>query len=209
MFEGKLSHLKGDVGAIQSKIARADDIEQNMDSLLDKRFAEVGSKLESTLKTLVDGNNSAQSATFSAAIQNAVLSLTQTQQILINSLSRISTEATEAKGELSSGIGGVEKSVATSNADIVAKMNTSVKAIEKSIKAIPVPKATDLSGLSKDVRSLEKAIKSIPKTVLPKQKDFSADIKKLMDMIKNRTHTFEVERNTFDDLVTSIKVTSE
>jgi ABC-type transporter Mla subunit MlaD len=206
----KLEYLMKNINGVQADLDEADDVKSNMDSMLEKRFANINKTIEASLKDLIRQSGDGQSAAFSQAVQQAMLSLTQTQTILLQSLAQLSSDGKKQTEQICADIDSVATQSTKNTSGISKEINDAKADITKTIKAIPVPKPTDLRGLSKDIKSLEGVIKSIPKTVIPEQIDISGDLKALKDIIKNRTHVFEVEREQFGDkLIKTITATSK
>jgi hypothetical protein len=206
----KLEYLMKNINGVQADLREADDVKSNMDSMLEKRFANINKTIEASLKDLIRQSGDGQSAAFSQAVQQAMLSLTQTQTILLQSISQLSADGKKQTEQICADIDAVSAQSTKNTSGISKEINDAKADITKTIKAIPVPKPTDLRGLSKDIKSLEGVIKSIPKTVIPEQIDISGDLKALKDIIKNRTHVFEVEREQFGDkLIKTITATSK
>jgi hypothetical protein len=130
---------------------------------------------------------------------------------MIDDLKHLERKISEQlKTEISADIGKLNKQTEKNGVEIGKKLTAVGNDITKAIGNIPVPKATDLSGLSKDIKALDRTIKAIPKTVIPEQKDMGHYFESLEKMIKGRTHTFEVEREEFGDkLIKTITATSK
>ena len=209
----KLEYLMKGMQGVQNDLDEADHVKSNMDSMLEKRFSEINRTIEASLKDLVRNAGDGQVAAFNSAIQQAMLQLTQTQQILLNSLNRIANNGKKYKEEICKDIDMLAKDLGKQNASLEKGLSTEIKnataEINKSIQAIPEPPKTDLSPVTKGIANISKQIKAIPKTEIPEQKDFTDAFKSLEKKIENRTHVFTVERESFSDLIKTIKVTSK
>jgi len=204
--------MKGMQG-VQNDLNEADHVKSNMDSMLEKRFSEINRTIEASLKDLVRNAGDGQVASFNSAVQQAMLSLTQTQTILLNGINQLSSDSGEYKEDICKDIEMLAKDLGKQNAALEKGLSTEIKTataeINKSIQAIPEPPKTDLSPVTKGMANISKQIKAIPKTEIPEQKDFTDAFKSLEDKIENRTHVFTIERESFSDLIKTIKVTSK
>jgi hypothetical protein len=136
----KLEYLMKGMDSIKTDLDEADHVKSNMDSMLEKRFGAINKNIESALKDLVRQGSDSQAVAFNSAVQQAMLQLTQTQQLLMNSLAKISTAPDEAKEAICADIDKLATRTAKGDLTISKQINDVTADIKKSIKAIPVPK---------------------------------------------------------------------
>ena len=197
----RLEHLYNGMQGVKRDLDEADSIKNNADEFLGKRFDESDKKLDKSLKNVL--KEQSEQAVFAASVHQTVLQVTQNNQMLLHGMindlktleRQLSDQTTRIKDDVKSSKDGLK-----GKSDDLSKKLTSIGTdISKAIGNIPVPKATDLSGLSKQISALNSTIKAIPKTVIPEQKDMGHYFASLEKMIKGRTHTFTVEREEFGD----------
>lgn len=200
---GKLAHLTSGVEQIRKKLENAEM--GDIGNVLDDGLAKVNKNLQDSLDKLVKEANQSQNVAFSNAVQQAVLSVTQSQQIILNALSRItaqvieSAEATSKEvDKVNSGVGGVKSSLA-------GQIDNLAKLVERLPTQIPEPEKVDLSGIDKNIKALGGVIKAIPAPIIPEQKDATPAIKALEKKLAKRVHEFTIHRDD-DKLVTKITV---
>ena len=207
---GKLSHLTSGVQDIRRKLESAEMGE--VGNLLDENFTKVNRKLEKSLNSLISQANQYQDRAFTSAVQQAVLGVTQSQQIILNALSRITEQVLESSHELREELKGeVEKvdgnvgSVAGNLAGLIDKL---AKSVERLPTAFPEQVKTDLSNLEKGLLQLELAIKEIPMPEMPKSIDIRPQLSGLEKKLGKRVHTFKIERGK-DNLIHTITVVTK
>jgi hypothetical protein len=212
----KLEHLLNGMNGVQSKLNEADTMKADTEGYLGKRFDESDQKLDKSLKNVL--KEQSEQAVFASAVHQTVLQVAQNNQLMLHNMindlkaleGQVREQTSKLKKELGGDLGKLNTQATKNGTEIGNKLSEVGNDITKAIGNIPVPKATDLTGLSKDIKRLEGAIKSIPKTIIPEQKDLTGSFKSLEKMIKNRTHTFEVEREQFGDkLIKTITATSK
>ena len=207
----KLEHLVKGMNGIKSELDDADSRKNNSDDLFKQRFDESDKKLDKSLKNVI--KEQSEQAVFSTAIHQTVLQVAQNTQMtingMINDLKHLERQVIDQTTRIKDDVKSAKVGINGQGDDLSKKLTSIGSDITAAIKSIPVPKATDLSGLSKQMKALDSTIKAIPKTVIPEQKDLTASFKSLEKMIKGRTHTFEVERDPFNDLIKTIKVASK
>jgi hypothetical protein len=196
-------------GAMQIR----DKLEKNevgdSEDYFERGFSKVNKNLEGTLKELIQQAGQSQDMAFNRAVSQAVLSVTQSQQIILNALQRITSEVIstgkdvkdQGASTVKSGVSGMEKSI---SAQIAALATT----VAKLPTQFPVQKETDLSPVINGLKQVNNAVKALPKSipevVFPKQLDFSKDIKSLEKKIDNRVFEFNIERD--NELIKKVTV---
>ena len=163
----KLGHLVDGMNGIQRNLDEADSVKSNMDSMLEQRFSDINKTIEASLKDLVRGAKEGQTAAFSGAVQQAMLQLTQTQQILLNSLDRISGDNRGYKDEICADLDKLSKEHTKSSSSITKQINDTSAEINKNIKALPKPPIKELGAISEKIDGVSKQIDAIP---VPKKK---------------------------------------
>lgn len=205
---GSLAHLTGGMERVKEKLAQADAMGLDLSDLLGRKFAEVNENLGKNLKTLVEQSASAQSGAFSRAVQDAVMNITQSQQIIINSNLGVLQGLLKLKEELSEEVEEVKSGVGSSSSTLAEQIGEVAKSVGRLPTAFPEPEKVDLSKVLNGISNLGTMVKSIP-TEIPKAEktDLSAIEKRLEaleEAMKKRVHTFEVER--VNDQIKTIKV---
>ena len=205
---GNLAHLTGGMERVKEKLAQADAMGLNLSDLLGKKFAEVNENLGRNLKVLVEQAGNAQSSAFSKAVQQAVMNITQSQQIIINSNLGVLQGLLKLKEELSEEVEEVKSGVGSSSTSLSEQISVVAKGIERLPTSFPEAKEVDLSKVLNGISNLGTMVKGIP-TEIPKAEktDLSAIEKRLEaleEAMKKRVHTFEVER--VNDQIKTIKV---
>ena len=204
---GSLAHLTGGIDKIRTKLEQADAMGLDLSDLLGKKFDDVNSKLEKNLNTLITQANQSQNTAFSTAVQQAVLNITQSQQIMLNSNLRVLQELVKLKEELSEEVGEVKSGVGSVNESLASQIENLAKSVEKLPTRFPEQKDVDLSEIVSGIKNLYSSIKAIPVPEMPKQKDIAPLFKNLEKKLSKRVHTFEIERA--NDLIKKIVVTTK
>jgi len=205
---GNLAHLTGGIERIREKLEQADAMGLNLSDLLGKKFAAVNDSLEKNLKTLVEQSSQSQSRAFQTAVQEAVLNITRSQQIMLNSNVGVLQELLKLKEELSEEVGEVKNGVGSSSESLSGQINAIAKGIELLPTSFPEPEKVDLSKVLNGISNLGTMVKSIPTEIPKAEKTDLSSIEKrltaLEEALKKRVHTFEVER--VNDQIKIIKV---
>jgi len=171
-------------------------------------------------------NNQPQRSTLSTSAEEAVLSVTQSQQMLLNALARLqqqveSSHQTMQKtidtkpimnelGGLRNSIGGIAdptQAIASSIRQIetlgksLAKIELALDRLPTSFPEINIPEQqiTYLSGVMLALDRLTNTNIDIP--------DLTPQLERLEKRLGNRVHEFVIERNPFTDLIDKIVVT--
>ena len=205
---GSLSHLTGGMNRIKEKLDQADAMGLDLSDLLGKKFSEVNSSLEKNLKTLVEQSSQSQNRSFQSAVQDAVLNITRSQQIMLNSNMGVLQELLKLKEELSEEVGEVKSGVGSSSESLSEQINGISKGIERLPTSFPEAKEVDLSKVLNGIMNLNTQVKSID---IPKPEKVSfASIEKrisaLEDTFKKRVHVFEIERKNDQISKVTVKV---
>ena len=205
---GSLSHLTGGMDRIKEKLAQADSMGLNLSDLLGKKFEQVNTSLEKNLKTLVEQSSQSQSRAFQNAVQDAVLNITRSQQIMLNSNMGVLQELLKLKEELSEEVNEVKSGVGSSSETLSEKIMELEKGISQLPTSFPQPEKVDLSQLMNGIMNLNSQVKSIdiPK---PEKVSFSGienRLKTLEDNFKKRVHVFEIERKNDQISKVTVKV---
>lgn len=204
----KLEHLVSGVQQIRSKLEN--DEVGNMSNAFDEGFAKVNKDLNKSMKALVAQANQSQNQAFSNAVQNAILSITQGQQVVLNGLNRMSLEAQKGQDGLNKNIDAAGKAGTVENKVLQAQIDKLSANLAKIPTQHPEQVKTDLSGLDKAVMAVGLAVQSIPTAKFPDMSNnFKLVEKKISDLQKKlstRVHVFEIERDKQSELVTKIVV---
>jgi len=205
---GSLSHLTGGMNRIKEKLDQADAMGLDLSDLLGKKFGEVNSSLEKNLKTLVEQSSQSQSRSFQSAVQDAVLNITRSQQIMLNSNMGVLQELLKLKEELSEEVGEVKSGVGSSSESLSEQINGISKGIERLPTSFPEAKEVDLSKVLNGIMNLNTQVQSLPTSIPKPEKVSFASIEKrisaLEDTFKKRVHVFEIERK--NDQITKVTV---
>ena len=204
----KLAHIQDGMKSLQQRLDSADSIKKSslsdVENIMQGQFSKLSENIQKELKRLVESNNSTQGAATTQAVQNAVYQSTQTQLTLLNSLQKIANDADSASKLINSEIGK-----ASSRKD-VAELSKQLLALGLQIdslpKQFPIPKDTDLSGLSKGIKELKSAISSIKFPEIPKTVDITPQLKAMEERMGKRVVEFEVIRG-MNGLIEKIVVT--
>lgn len=175
----------------------------------DADVAKMQKKMVTALKSLVDESSRQQNTAFSNAVQQAVLTISQSNQTMLNSLERMSREAQSGQKGLSQSIEANGKAGSEGKQAIQTQLKTLSAELAKLPKSLPIPKDVDLSGLSKDIKVVASAIENIPTAKFPefpKPVDMTPQFKEIMKKLSKRVHVFEFERDKLTELVTKITV---
>ena len=204
----KLEHLVSGVQQIRSKLEN--DEVGDMSNAFDDGFAKVNKNIEKSLKSLVEQANQSQNQAFSNAVQNAILSVTQGQQVMLNGLNRMSLEAQKGQDGLNKNIDATGKAGTVGNKALQAQITKISTDLAKIPTEHPEQIKTDLSGLEKTVKAVGRAVQSIPTAKFPDMSNnFKLMEKKIADLQKKlsqRVHVFEIERDPHNELVKRIVV---
>ena len=200
---GNLSQYAEKIQRVQDKLDDAGSV----DSILENRFSEVNANLDEAMKNLVDESNKQQNEAFRGVVERAVLAVTQNNQIVLNSLNRMSQESESARNSVKNDISGNSQKMQKNNQALTGQLDALNKQIAGLPTQFPEQIKTDLSGIEKGIRHLMSAISSIPMPEYPKQADMSPQFKRiekqLIALKKKPNHEFIVHRNS-DDLVTKV-----
>ena len=195
----QLAHLTGGMERIKEKLAQADAMGLNLSDLLGKKFAEVNTNLEKNLKTLVEQTGNAQSSAFTKAVQQAVMNITQSQQIIINSNLGVLQGLLKLKEELSEEVDEVKSGVGSSSTTLSEQISEVAKGIERLPTSFPQPEKVDLSKVLTGISNLGTLVKEIPTEIPQAEKTDLSNIEKrlkaledTLDMYKKRVHTFDI-----------------
>ena len=204
---GSLAHLTGGIDKIRTKLEQADAMGLDLSGLLGKKFDDVNSKLEKSLNTLITQSNQAQNSAFSNAVQQAVAGITQSQQILLSSNMGLVQEILKLKKEISEEVEEVRAGVGSGNQSLAGQMDNLAKSVDRLPTSYPEQIKTDLSGVMNGIKAVQSSVKSIPVTKIPAQKDIAPLFKNLEKKLSKRVHTFEIERD--QDMIKRITVTTK
>ena len=205
---GTLSHLTGGMDNVKKKLDQANNIGLDLSDILGSRFNEVNSTLEKNLKTLVEQSSQSQNRSFQSAVQDAVLNITRSQQIMLNSNMGVLQELLKLKAELSEEVSEVRTGVGSSSESLSEKIKELEKGISQLPTSFPQPEKVDLSQLMNGIMNLNSQVKSIdiPK---PEKVSFSGienRLKMLEENFKKRVHVFEIERKNDQISRVTVKV---
>ena len=203
---GTLSHLTGGMDNVKKKLDQANNIGLDLSDILGSRFNEVNSTLEKNLKTLVEQSSQSQNRSFQSAVQDAVLNITRSQQIMLNSNMGVLQELLKLKAELSEEVSEVRTGVGSSSETLSEKIMELEKGISQLPTSFPEAKEVDLSKVLNGIMNLNKQVKSID---IPKPEKVSLSgienrLKTLEDNFKKRVHVFEIERK--NDMISKVTV---
>ena len=197
----KLAHIKDGMQSLQSRLDHADRVKS---SSTDEQFSKLLENVQKELKRLIDTHQDSANEAITSVVQKAVYPTTQTQVTLLNSLLKLSNDAEATKNSLKGDIGN-----ASSRKD-VAELSKQVMALGLQLdslpKQFPIPKDTDLSGLSKGIKELKSAISSIKFPEIPKTVDITPQLKAMEERMGKRVVEFEVIRG-MNGLIEKIVVT--
>lgn len=178
----------------------------SLESTLKKRFGEVNENLSKSMKLLVEESDRQRNTAFSNSVANAVLAVTQNNQILLDGLSRMSRDAQKGITQTIDASGKVVRDESSTLKDKLELLSTQ---LAKLPKEFPIPKDVDLSGLSKDIKMVATSIKNIPTAEfpsIPKAVDLSPRFDSIDKKLSKRVHVFEIERDRLTELITKITV---
>ena len=130
---GNLAHLTGGMDNVKKRLDQANHIGTDLSDILGNRFKEVNSNLEKNLKTLVEQASNMQNSAFSGVVEKAVLNITQSQQLMLNSNMGVLQELLKLKAELSEEVSEVRTGVGSSSESLSEK----IKELEKGISQLP------------------------------------------------------------------------
>lgn len=167
-------------------------------------------------------------SSMSTSAEEAVLSVTQSQQMLLNALARLQQQVENSNkamqqvidirpvlselGKIRTSVGNISDSAKTGNTSSrkdVANLSAQVIALGLQIDALPVPKEIDLSGLSSDLNGLKTSIAAIKIPEIPKTIDVTPQLKEMEARMSNRIYKFDVIRDTVSGLIDKIVVTEK
>jgi len=205
---GMLEGYTGGMNRIKQKLDQADAMGLDLSDLLGKKFGEVNTSLEKNLKTLVEQSSQSQSRAFQSAVQDAVLNITRSQQIMLNSNMGVLQELLKLKEELSEEVSEVKTGVGSSSETLSGKIEEIAKGVQRLPTSYPEQKDVDLSKVLNGIMNLNKEVKSID---IPKPEKVSFDsiekrISALEDVFKKRVHVFEIERKNDQISKVTVKV---
>ena len=207
---GSLAHLTGGMERVKEKLKQADAMGLNLSDLLGQKFGEVNANLEKNLKTLVEQSSQSQSRAFQTAVQDAVLNITRSQQIMLNSNMGVLQELLKLKEELSEEVEEVKSGVGSSRQSLSGQINEIAKGIERLPTSFPEPEKVDLTKVINGIMNLNNKVSSLP-TDIPKPEKVSFDsiekrISALEEVFKKRVHVFEIERKNDQISKVTVKV---
>jgi hypothetical protein len=204
---GKLSHLTSGVDKIRKRLESAEAMGGDVSDLFDEGFGRVNSNLNKAMKDLVAESNRQQNTAFSSVVSQAVLAVTQSQQMFLNAVSRITDEVISSRDSLTKEVGKVSSGVGSVNQSLAGQINNLAKSVERLPTQFPEQKETDLSGLAKDIKAVGSAIRSIPAPLIPKTDltGLEKTIAGLEKKLSKRVHIFEIQRDA-NDLAKTITV---
>lgn len=206
---GNLAHIVEGLNSDKDRQSETDAVRGNLDSMLDGRFKEVGKNLESSLRTLVSESGKSQSAAFQQAVNQAVFAINQSNQIMLNTLNRMSQETDGNYKAVSKGVGEATKSVGGAEQKLAGQINNLAKSVELLPTQFPEPEKVDLSGITKEIKALQSNVKNIPTAKPAKPTDISGIVKRLDKLEKKiaaRVFEFIPERDDLDNLIQKVTV---
>jgi RNAse (barnase) inhibitor barstar len=207
---GMLEGYTGGMNRIKEKLDQADAMGLNLSDLLGKKFEQVNTSLEKNLKTLVEQSSQSQSRAFQTAVQDAVLNITRSQQIMLNSNMGVLQELLKLKEELSEEVDEVKSGVGSSSESLSGQINEIAKGIERLPTSFPKPEKVDLSKVLNGIMNLDSKVKSLPTSIpMPEKVSFTSIEKRisaLEETFKKRVHVFEIERKNDQISKVTVKV---
>ena len=186
---------------------------------LSNQFKIINKNLESSLSELVTQTKNAQNESYTNAVQNVILSVNNSQKLMLEMLEKAAdTMVEKVSGEMSAAmVGELTKALTTANKSITDEISGNKKAMSENneqsqqqlialglqIDGLPEPEKVDLSALNKDIKAVGRAVESIPKAKFP---DLSSQFKKIVqemadlrERLDTREIVFDIERR--DDLL--------
>lgn len=177
-------------------------------------------------------DNQPQKSSMSTSAEEAVLSVTQSQQMLLNALARLQQQVESSNkaiqqvfdtrpilselGKIKTSMGNISDSTQTGNTSSrkdVANLSGQVIALGLQIDALPtsfpLPKDIDLSSVSKDINGLKTVIAAIKIPEMPKTIDVRPQLKEMEARMGKRIFKFDVIRDTVSGLIDKIVVTEK
>ena len=209
---GNLSQYADQIKGVGSELKSAKVLSENIDSIIEKRFDAASGEMVKSLKKLI--SDSTQDSVFSNSVHQAVLSISQNNQMLMGDLTKdmrkLVVEVDSKQREFSKAVSAELESV---NRNVNAKIKSlegSVSSMEKNVgklpQQFPIADKVDLSGLVKDIAAVRSAVASIPTAKIPKPQDLTPQLKALEKKMSSRVHAFDVIRDEYSGLVKRITV---
>lgn len=205
---GKLAAIQEGMSGVQKRLDDAIQLSQSrtvdIDAILEGKFGKVSSRIENALRSMADEARNAQHAEFNNMVHAAMLNVTQTLQLILNTHTQQSQSVLKSNKSLSGDIGKI------SNRTEVGSLASQLKTLETAISALPtqfpLPKDVDLSGLSSEIKMLRESVANIKMPKMPKTFDIKPQLKNIEDKLGNRVVEFDVIRDNFG-LIEKIVVT--
>ena len=199
---GRLAHLQTGLAGVQERLSKADksdDVRRGeLDGLLDGRFNKVSDRLEGALNRLMSESDKAQNKSLSDAVDGVVRAVSQTHSVFTDGISRLSgrfeKQLVQVRDELKSELSGVTGSVGSSGQSLTAQLKTLEKSINQIPTRFPVQVEPDLTPILMGMKELSQT------------PDITPQLKKLEEKMGKRVYEFNVERESFSDLIKRIVV---
>ena len=193
----KLSHLKQGLDDVQRRLNEKTVEKVTIDDALSKGIAasafQIGDRLEGLLTRILADTTKKADKTLNAE-------LTATAREIITTINN-------SAGSISGQISG------ESSTETIELLGKQILAIGLQIdllpQSFPLPKDTDLSGLSQQINALRSTILDIPKQEIPKTIDVRPQLKAMEARMSKRIYKFDVIRDTVSGLIDKIVVTEK
>ena len=193
----KLSRLKEGLDDVQRRLNEKTVEKVTIDDALSKGIAasafQIGDRLEGLLTRILADTTKKADKTLNAELSTITREIIST----INNTS----------GSISGQISG------ESSTETIELLGRQILAIGLQIdllpKSFPLPKDTDLSGLSEQINALRSTILEIPKQEIPPAVDVTPQLKAMEKRMSKRIFKFDVIRDTVSRLIDKIVVTEK
>ena len=200
------------MNAVQGKLDEADTIKNDTSSYLNERFDESDKKLDANLKSVL--KEQSEQAVFASAIHQTVLQVAQNNQLMlhnmINDLKTLEKQQREHTEKLKSGVDAAKTGLSGKSDALSTKLTSLAADIKKLPTQIPEPEKVDLSPVINGIKQVGNAVKNIPTAKFPDMSGNFNDMKKkiadLEKKLSKRVHTFDIQRDSNNNLVKSITV---
>ena len=200
------------MNAVQGKLDEADSIKNDTSSYLNERFDESDKKLDANLKSVL--KEQSEQAVFASAIHQTVLQVAQNNQLMlhnmINDLKTLEKQQREHTEKLKSGVDAAKTGLSGKSDALSTKLTSLAADIKKLPTRIPEPEKVDLSPVINGIKQVGNAVKNIPTAKFPDMSGNFNDMKKkiadLEKKLSKRVHTFDIQRDSNNNLVKSITV---
>lgn len=207
---GKLSHLKQDLGVIQSRLQAADRSEDvrrdELDGLLDSRFNNTGDRLEGALNRLLSESDKAQNTKLTRAVNGVIDAINQSHQSLYAAIHGSLNSNAQSVADAVESITGRMGASGDTLAGQINELTASVTSLPQSF---PEQKPVDLAPVQRALDGVLSAVQERPEPLLPQIDQLTETVQQMDEKIGKRVYSFEVHRSPITELIESITVTEK